>query len=123
MIKITKSELREKMIELMELGLTNSEIAERLNSEYGATEENALSTMKVAQLKDAVGLKGYKPKKKALFELVDDNVEIPAPKVEMHVSYLDKEMGEENLIAEDEFLNSEEAESLAESFVSADKWD
>lgn len=73
MIKINKSELKEKFINLMELGLTNPEIADRLNEEYNATSENALTSMKVSALKDAVGLKGYKPKKKSLFELVDDD--------------------------------------------------
>jgi hypothetical protein len=105
MIKISKSELREKLITLMELGLTNAEIATRLNEEFNADETNALTAMKVAQFKDAVGLKGWKPKKKSLFELIDDDTLIvdigdyPQPS---NNSY-----PKEELIAEDEFLTNE----------------
>jgi hypothetical protein len=101
MIKISKSELREKFIQLMDLGLTNPEIATRLNEEYGADESNALSALKVADLKEAVGLKGYKPKKKSLFELVDDE----EPIMEVKVIPFEREFPE--LVAEDEFLTGE----------------
>lgn len=72
MIRISKSEMKDKLVQLMELGLTNADIATRLNEEFNADATNALTSIKVGQLKEAVGLKGWKPKKKSLFELVDD---------------------------------------------------
>ena len=76
MIQVSKKVLSEKITYYaQELGLKNDEIAEKLNEEYGATEDNKLRAPQVAKLKDVLGLKGLKPKKKALFELVDDEVE------------------------------------------------
>lgn len=72
MIKITFSELKSKIEGLMELGLTNPQIAERLNQENNATSKNSLSTADVAKLKAKLGLKGTKPKKQSLFELVEE---------------------------------------------------
>ncbi len=98
MIKISKSELKEKLIQLMELGLTNADIATRLNEEYNADESNSLTAMKVAQLKDAVGLKGWKPKKKSLFELVEDD-EISESQTQLPIEYPDESMEEERFIS------------------------
>ena len=89
MIKVTKVEMRDKLISLMELGLTNAEIADRLNEEYNADERNSINAMGVSKLKAQVGVKNMKPKKKSLFELVDDEdnvpqnevVETPAPEI------------------------------------------
>ncbi len=76
MIRITKAELTSKIVSLMDLGLKNNEIAVRLNEEYNADVSNKLSTASVAALKKQLGLKGMKPKKRALFELIEYNEEI-----------------------------------------------
>ncbi len=76
MIKITKGEMRDKLISLMELGLTNADIAERLNEEYGADERNKINSIGVSKLKAQLDIKNMKPKKKSLFELVDDVEEV-----------------------------------------------
>jgi hypothetical protein len=72
MIKISKTQLKEKFEKYLELGLTNGEIAERLNEEFNAEGASRLNSIKVGKLKKAVGLAGAKPKAKQLFELVDD---------------------------------------------------
>lgn len=72
MIKISKTRLKEEMENYMELGLTNAEIAEKLNEKYGADDKSKLNSIKVGKLKKMVGLSGTKPKGKQLFELVDD---------------------------------------------------
>ena len=112
MITISKNKMKELLIKLMDLGLTNEEIAVRLNDEYGATEDNQLSTQQVAKYKALVGLKGYKPKKKQLFELVDDETEVLADGSEI----TSPEFEENDLVelekefyAEDEFLTNPEA--------------
>ena len=112
MITISKNKMKELLIKLMDLGLTNEEIAVRLNDEYGATEDNQLSTQQVAKYKALVGLKGYKPKKKQLFELVDDETEVLADGSEI----TSPEFEEDDLVelekefyAEDEFLTDPEA--------------
>ncbi len=75
MIKITKKEMRDKLVSLMELGLTNADIAERLNEEYNADERSKINAMGVSKLKAQLDIKNMKPKKKSLFELVDDEEE------------------------------------------------
>ena len=118
MITISKNKMKELLIKLMDLGLTNEEIAVRLNDEYGATEDNQLSTQQVAKYKALVGLKGYKPKKKQLFELVDDETEVLAdgseitsPEFEDDGEFDDTDaerlLHEKDL--EDEFLTNPEA--------------
>ena len=118
MITISKNKMKELLIKLMDLGLTNKEIAVRLNDEYGATEDNQLSTQQVAKYKALVGLKGYKPKKKQLFELVDDETEVLAdgseitsPEFEDDGEFDDTDaerlLHEKDL--EDEFLTNPEA--------------
>lgn len=73
MIKITKSELAEKIVYYVQtLGLKNDEIAVRLNEEFNADEKEALTGLNVAALKKQLGIKGIKPKKKSLFEFVED---------------------------------------------------
>ena len=107
MITISKNKMKELLIKFMELGLTNPEIAERLNTEYGATDDNRLTTQQVAKYKALVGLKNHKPKKKQLFELVDDDVQpdLTAPEFEEDdLVELEKES-----YAEDEFLTNPEA--------------
>ena len=107
MITISKNKMKELLIRLMDLGLTNEEIAVRLNEEYGATDDNRLTTQQVAKYKALVGLKGYKPKKKQLFELVDDDIQpdLAAPEFEEDdLVELEKEF-----YTEDEFLTNPEA--------------
>lgn len=73
MRKVTRSEMIEKITRYaQDLGLKNAEIAERLNKDFDATRENKMSSAQVAKLKADLGIKGMKPKKKALFELVED---------------------------------------------------
>ena len=73
MIKITKEKLTEKIVYYVQtLGLKNDEIATRLNEEYNADEKEALTGLNVAALKKQLGIKGIKPKKKSLFEFVED---------------------------------------------------
>jgi hypothetical protein len=90
MKQIGKKELTEKLVKFLELGLTNAEIAERLNNEFEADRTNKMSTAQVAKMKAALGLKGTKPKKKALFEIIDEDPqegvsqEVVAPETEFH---------------------------------------
>lgn len=73
MIKITKTELAEKITYYVQtLGLKNDEIAVRLNEEYSADDKEALTGLNVASLKKQLGIKGIKPKKKSLFEFVEE---------------------------------------------------
>ena len=88
MIKISKTVLREEISNYLELGLTNAEIADRLNEKYGADEKTKLNAIKVGKLKKAVGLEGTKPKGKQLFELVDDEEE-PVSQLEAYEVYAD----------------------------------
>ena len=112
MITISKNKMRELLIKLMELGLTNQEIATKLNEEYGADDDNRLSPQAVSKYKALVGLKNYKPKKKQLFEIVDDETEVLADESEI----TSPEFEEDDLVelekefyAEDEFLTNPEA--------------
>ena len=76
MIKITKEKLTEKIVYYVQtLGLKNDEIATRLNEEYNAEEKEKLTGLNVAALKKQLGIKGIKPKKKSLFEFVEEPVE------------------------------------------------
>jgi len=75
MIKLKKSDLKAEIEKYLELGLTNAEIADRMNEIYGADEKNKLNALKVGKLKKMVGLEGTKPKGKQLFELLDDEEE------------------------------------------------
>mgnify|MGYP000582668448 CR=1 FL=1 len=76
MIKITKTKLAEKITYYVQtLGLKNDEIAVRLNEEYSADDKEALTGLNVASLKKQLGIKGIKPKKKSLFEFVEEPVE------------------------------------------------
>ena len=112
MITISKGKMRELLTKLMDLGLTNEEIAVRLNDEYGATDDNRLTVHSVAKYKALVGLKNHKPKKKKLFELVDDETEITADGQEITSPEFeddDVERLQEESIAEDEFLTNPEA--------------
>ena len=73
MIKITKEELKDKIVYYVQtLGLKNDEIATRLNEEYNAEEKEKLTGLNVAALKKQLGIKGIKPKKKSLFEFVEN---------------------------------------------------
>ena len=113
MITISKNKMKELLIKFMELGLTNPEIAERLNTEYGATDDNRLTAQQVAKYKALVGLKGYKPKKKSLFELVDE--EPPPPEMTGSDFDADVEKLQEEFIAENEFITSEEVVAMSEA--------
>lgn len=93
MIKISKTQLKEKFERYLELGLTNGEIADRLNEEFNAQGASKLNAIKVGKLKKAVGLAGTKPKAKQLFELVDDE-EYEAQAV-LHPDYIPEEDAEE----------------------------
>lgn len=76
MIKITKTELKEKITYYVQtLGLKNDEVAARLNEDYSADDKEKLTGLNVAALKKQLGIKGIKPKKKALFEFVEEPVE------------------------------------------------
>ena len=76
MIKITKTELKEKITYYVQtLGLKNDEVATRLNEDYGADDKEKLTGLNVAALKKQLGIKGIKPKKKSLFEFVEEPVE------------------------------------------------
>ena len=76
MIKITKTELKDKITYYVQtLGLKNDEIATRLNEEYNADDKEKLTGLNVAALKKQLGIKGIKPKKKSLFEFVEEPVE------------------------------------------------
>ena len=83
MREVTKAEMIEKLTYFtQELGLTNAEIAEKLNEEFEANDANKMRAPHVAKVKEQLGLKGMKPKKKALFELVDEvkeEVQTPEP--------------------------------------------
>ena len=95
MIKINKTEMKSKIENLaQDLGLTNKEIAEKLNEEFTLEGRNKLSTGDVAKLKAQLGLKGLKPKKRAAFELIDDENE----PVELEVK--DEEVIDEVIIDE-----------------------
>ena len=76
MIKITKTELKDKITYYVQtLGLKNDEIATRLNKDYNADDKEKLTGLNVAALKKQLGIKGIKPKKKSLFEFVEEPVE------------------------------------------------
>lgn len=76
MIKITKTELKDKITYYVQtLGLKNDEIAIRLNEDYNADDKEKLTGLNVATLKKQLGIKGIKPKKKSLFEFVEEPVE------------------------------------------------
>lgn len=75
MIKITKTELKDKITYYVQtLGLKNDEIATRLNKDYNA-DDNRSNRLNVATLKKQLGIKGIKPKKKSLFEFVEEPAE------------------------------------------------
>ena len=75
MIKITKTELKDKITYYVQtLGLKNDEIATRLNEDYNADDKEKLTGLNVAALKKQLGIKGIKPKKKSLFEFVEEPV-------------------------------------------------
>lgn len=78
MIKVTKTEMKEKLLSFLNLGMTNAEIADRLNAEYSATPSSKMTALGVAKLKKALNMSNTKPKKKALFELIDDGETFPA---------------------------------------------
>ena len=79
MIKITKEELKEKLVYFkQELGLTNDKVAERLNTEYNAEDKEKLTAMDVSKLLKQLGLQGLKPKKQALFEFVSEEKPVVA---------------------------------------------
>ena len=76
MIKITKTELKDKITYYVQtLGLKNDEIATRLNEDYNADDKEKLTGLNVAALKKQLGIKGIKPKKKSLFEFVEEESE------------------------------------------------
>ena len=76
MIKITKTELKDKITYYVQtLGLKNDEVATRLNEDYNADDKEKLTGLNVAALKKQLGIKGIKPKKKSLFEFVEEPVE------------------------------------------------
>ena len=76
MIKITKTELKDKITYYVQtLGLKNDEVAARLNEDYSADDKEKLTGLNVAALKKQLGIKGIKPKKKSLFEFVEEPVE------------------------------------------------
>lgn len=76
MIKITKEALKEKITNYVQnLGMTNAEIAVRLNKDFEASDKEKLTAQNVAKLKNQLGIKGIKPKKKALFEFVEESSE------------------------------------------------
>ena len=76
MIKITKTELKCKITYYVQtLGLKNDEIAIRLNEDYNANDKEKLTGLNVAALKKQLGIKGIKPKKKSLFEFVEEEFE------------------------------------------------
>ena len=76
MIKITKTELKDKITYYVQtLGLKNDEVATRLNEDYNADDKEKLTGLNVATLKKQLGIKGIKPKKKSLFEFVEEPVE------------------------------------------------
>ena len=73
MIKITKTELKDKITYYVQtLGLKNDEIATRPNEDYNADDKEKLTGLNVAALKKQLGIKGIKPKKKSLFEFVEE---------------------------------------------------
>jgi hypothetical protein len=77
MQKVNRTELINKLTYwTQELGLTTEEIAERINTDYNATDETKYTRADVAKLKAALGLKGLKPKKKALFEIIEDEAPV-----------------------------------------------
>jgi len=78
--EVTKAQLKELIQNALDEGLETKEIAEKFNEEYG--DENAkLTAADITKLKELVGLKGAKPKKKRLqvFKIVDD---VPTETVE-----------------------------------------
>ena len=73
MIKITKTDVKDKITYYVQtLGLKNDEIATRLNEDYNADDKEKLTGLNVAALKKQLGIKGLKPKKKSLFEFVEE---------------------------------------------------
>lgn len=77
MIKITKTELKDKITYYVQtLGLKNDEVATRLNKDYNADDKEKLTGLNVAALKKQLGIKGIKPKKKSLFEFVEESEEV-----------------------------------------------
>jgi hypothetical protein len=77
MIQTTREALKAKIEELLELGLDNKRIAERLNEEYGATNKNSLSAMAVSKLRKTLNIEKRKAQKEALFEFVEEKNIVP----------------------------------------------
>ncbi len=76
MPRITLNELKSKIEEALEQGMSNKEMAEHFNREF-VEDGNRLSASDIPKYKDMVGLKGAKPKKKKepFFEIVDESSE------------------------------------------------
>ena len=123
MITISKNKMKELLIKLMDLGLTNEEIAVRLSVDYGATDDNRLTTQQVAKYKALVGLKGYKPKKKQLFELVDDETEVLTDGSEITSPEFENEVAGSDFDADVEKLQEEFSAVDAADFWDGDESD
>lgn len=78
--EVTREELKQLIQNALDEGLETKEIAERFNEEYG--DENAkLTASDITKLKELVGLKGAKPKKKRsqVFKIVEEASEDTPP--------------------------------------------
>lgn len=79
--EVTKAQLRELIQNALDEGLDTKEMAQRFNEQYG-DEKNKLSAADVTRLKELVGLKGAKPRKKnQVFRIVENLPERTDPHV------------------------------------------
>ena len=71
--RVTKEELKELIQSALDRGLSNKEMADEFNAHYG-DESSKLAASDIPKLKEIVGLKGAKPKKKKnpFFEIVEE---------------------------------------------------
>jgi hypothetical protein len=72
MTLITKQKITELITSYIHDGLNNKEISNKLNAYFGADSSNSLTVKQVAELKEALGLKGLKAKRKLPFTIVDE---------------------------------------------------
>lgn len=100
--EVTREELKQLIQDALDEGLETKEIADKFNEEYG--DDNAkLSAADITKLKELVGLKGAKPKKKRsqVFKIVDEPVEeaiaeeAPMPEAEYPVYHHSDDVIEE----------------------------
>jgi len=74
MATITKAELKKHILDALEQGLGNKDIADYLNEKFNVPEDQSIPPADVPFYKEKVGLKGVRPKKKKFFTIIEDDV-------------------------------------------------